>query len=138
MHILEESYDHVSYDSTYLINLHSNEYSQKFHYCLFAVKLNSCVGSCNTVNDLSNNVCVPDKTEVLSLSLFNMIAGRNKSKILTRDISCESKCRFDGRNVIQINGGITINVNVSVKNVMYVKEIIFGVVLHVVVKMENI
>ena len=26
------------------------------------------------------------------------------------------------KNVIQINGGITINVNVSVKNVMYVKK----------------
>ena len=27
-----------------------------------------------------------------------------------------------GENVIQINGGITINVNVSVKNAMYVKK----------------
>ena len=41
-------------------------------------------------------------------------------------------------NVIQINGGITINVDVSVKNVIYVKKIIFGILLHVVVKMENI
>ena len=43
-----------------------------------------------------------------------------------------------GKNVIQINGGIMINVNVSVKNVMYVKKIIFGILLHAVVKMENI
>ena len=43
-----------------------------------------------------------------------------------------------GKNVIQINGGITIKVDVSVKNVIYVKKIIFGIVLHVVVKMENI
>ena len=41
-------------------------------------------------------------------------------------------------NVIQINGGITINVDVSVKNNIYVKNIIFGVLLHVVVKMGNI
>ena len=41
-------------------------------------------------------------------------------------------------NVIQINGGITVNVDVSVKNIMYVKKIIFGILLHVVVKMENI
>ena len=40
-------------------------------------------------------------------------------------------------NVIQINGGITINVNVSVKN-MYVKKIMFGILLHAVVKMENV
>ena len=41
-------------------------------------------------------------------------------------------------NVIQINGEITINVDVREKNVMDVKKIIFGILLHVVVKMENI
>ena len=41
-------------------------------------------------------------------------------------------------NIIQINGGITINVDVNVKIVMYVKKIIFGILLHVIVKMENI
>ena len=41
-------------------------------------------------------------------------------------------------NVIQINGVIKKNVNVSVKNVMYVKKIMFGILLHVIVKMENI
>ena len=35
-------------------------------------------------------------------------------------------------SVIQINGGITVNVNVRVKNVMYVKKIIFETLLHVV------
>ena len=41
-------------------------------------------------------------------------------------------------NVIQINGGITINVDVSVKNIIYVKKILFEILIHVVVKMENI
>ena len=41
-------------------------------------------------------------------------------------------------NVIPNNGGIMINVNASVKNVMYVKEIIFGIILHVDAKIENI
>ena len=40
--------------------------------------------------------------------------------------------------VIQTNCGILINVNVSVKNVMYVKKIMFGILLHVIVKIENI
>ena len=80
-----------------LINLHPNEYSQKFHYYPFAVKLDGCVGSCNTLNDLSDKVCVPNKTENLKLSVFNMITGINESKILTKDISCDFKCRFDGR-----------------------------------------
>ena len=42
------------------------------------------------------------------------------------------------KNVIQINGEITINIDVSIKNVMYVQKIIFSILLHVVVKMENI
>ena len=80
-----------------LINLYSNEYSQEFHYYPFAVKLDRCVGSCNTLNDLSNKVCIPNKTEDLNLSVFNMITGINESKTLTKHISCECKCRFDGR-----------------------------------------
>ena len=36
------------------INLHPNEYSQESHYYPFTVKLDKCVGSCNTLNDLSN------------------------------------------------------------------------------------
>ena len=66
-----------------LINLHPNEYSQEFHYYPFAVKLDRCVGSCNTLNDLSNKACVPNKTEDLNLSVFNMIARINQSKTLT-------------------------------------------------------
>ena len=40
--------------------------------------------------------------------------------------------------VIQINGKIMINVDVSVKNVIYVKKIMFRILLHAVVKIENI
>ena len=70
--------------------------------------------------------------------MFDMITGINKSKTLTKHISWECKCRFDGKNVIQINGGITINVDVNVKIFMYLKKIMFGILLHVIVKMENI
>ena len=38
----------------------------------------------------------------------------------------------------QIIDGIMINVDMSVKNIIYVKMIIFGILLHVPVKMENI
>ena len=63
-----------------------------------------------------------------------MITGTNESKTLTKHILCKCTCRFDGKNVTQINGGITINVIVSVKNVIYVKKIIFGILLQVAVK----
>ena len=34
-----------------LINLHPNEYCQELRYYLIGVKLDRCVGSCNTLND---------------------------------------------------------------------------------------
>ena len=48
-----------------LINLHPVEYSEELHYYPFAVKLGRCFGSCNTLNDLFNKACVPNKTEDL-------------------------------------------------------------------------
>ena len=42
------------------------------------------------------------------------------------------------QNVSQIIGEITINVDASVKNIIYVKKIMFGILLYVIVKMENI
>ena len=82
-----------------LINLHPTEYSQEIHYYPYAVKLEKCVGNCNTLNDLSNRVCIRNKTEDLNMHVFNMITGTNESKILTKDISCECKCRFDGKKM---------------------------------------
>ena len=41
-------------------------------------------------------------------------------------------------NAIQIKIGTRINVDVSVKNIIYVKKVIFEILLHLVMKMENI
>ena len=80
-----------------IINFHPNEYSQELYYYPFAVNLDRCVRSCNTLNDLSNKVCVPNKTEDLNLSLFNMITEINESKTLAEHISCKCKYNFNGR-----------------------------------------
>ena len=66
-------------------------------YYPFPVKLDRCVGSCDILNDLSIKVCVPNKTEDLNLSMFNMITRINKLKTLTKHVSCKSKCKLDGR-----------------------------------------
>ena len=78
--------------------------------------------------------CVPNKIEDLNLSVFNMITGISESKTLTKHILCNCKCKFDGNNIIQINGGITTNVDVSVKKFIYVKKIL----VNIFVKMKNI
>ena len=43
---------------TTVINFHPSEYSP------FAIKLDRCVDSYNTLNDLSNKVCVPKKQNI--------------------------------------------------------------------------
>ena len=42
------------------------------------IKLDRCVGICNTLSDLSNKVYVPNKIEDLNLSLFIIITGIQK------------------------------------------------------------
>ena len=56
-----------------LINLNLNEHIHELHYYAFVVKLDGCVGSCNSLNVLSNEVCVQEKTKEINLSMFNMI-----------------------------------------------------------------
>ena len=41
-------------------------------------------------------------------------------------------------NVIQTSDIITINVNVSLKNIAYVRKIMLGILLHEVVKMKSV
>ena len=60
-------------------NLHPNEYDQEFYNYSFAVELDRCVRSCNTLNDVSNKICIPNKTEDLNLIMFKMITGINES-----------------------------------------------------------
>ena len=40
-------------------------------------------------------------------------------------------------NVIEIKNGIMINLDVSVKNIIYVKNILFGILVYVFMKMVN-
>ena len=52
-----------------------------------------------------------------------MITEIDESKTLTKHISCGCKCRFDGKNVIQINGGTIINVDWNINNVITPKRL---------------
>ena len=122
-----------------LIDSYPNEYSHEFHYYPFAVKLDKCVGNCNSLNDLSYEICVINKTKDLNLSLFNMITWINESKTLTKHIWCECKCRFDGRkcNSDQWWNNYKCRCECKKRHVSW-KKIMFGIFLHVITKMENI
>ena len=47
----------------------------------FAVNLDRFVGSCNAFSDLSNKICVPNKTKDLNLNVFNTRTGINELKV---------------------------------------------------------
>ena len=59
------------------MTLYPNDYGQDFYYYPFTIKLDKCAGSCKTLNDLPNKVSVPNTTEDLNLSIFNIITGIN-------------------------------------------------------------
>ena len=106
------------------------------HYYPFAIKLDRCVGSCNTINDLSNKVCVPNKPEDLNLSLFNMIIGISESKALTKHVSYKCICRSDGRNCKSDQRWNIDKYQYECKKSHYLKKIVFGTLPYVTV--ENI
>ena len=51
------------------MNLYPNEYSQELRYYLFAVNVDRCARSCNTLDNLSSWKCVSNETENLYLHL---------------------------------------------------------------------
>ena len=48
------------------------------------LNLDRSIGSFNTLNDLSNKVCLPNKTEDLDVVVSNRMIGINESEILTK------------------------------------------------------
>ena len=58
------------------------------------VELDRRVGSCNTLTDLSNKVCIPNRAEDLNLNVFNMVTQTNELTALAKHIY-KSKYRFD-------------------------------------------
>ena len=49
-----------------LIDLNPDEHNEGLRYYPFMVNLDRCNGICSTFNDLSNRICVPNKTEDLN------------------------------------------------------------------------
>ena len=76
------------------------------------INLDRCNGSCNTLDDPSDKICVPNETENLNLRVFNIKIGINES--------------------------MNVRVSGKIKKNMCAIKIIFGILLHVLVKVVNI
>ena len=105
---------------------------------IFGADMVASVHTDNTFNDLSNKVSLPNKTEDSNLSMLNIITGIDESRTLTKHVSCRCKCKFDGRRYNLNYWQNNENANVSVKNIMYVQKIMLSILLHVLVKNENL
>ena len=105
---------------------------------IFGADMVASVHTDNTFNDLSNKVSLPNKTEDSNLSMLNILTGIDESRTLTKHVSCQCKCKFDGRRYNLNYWQNNENANVSVKNIMYVQKIMLSILLHVLVKNENL
>ena len=84
--------------------------------------IDKCSGSCNFVNDLSTKVSVPRQTKNVNLKVFNMITRIIEKKTSIKHISCDCKCKLNGKYTVQIRNGIMINVNTSIKKYLTCKK----------------
>ena len=70
--------------------------------------------------------------------MFNTITGINESKTLTKHISCECNCKFDRTKCNSNQWWNNDKCQCEYQNILYVKKIMSEVLLHVIMKMENI
>ena len=74
-----------------IINLNTNE---SLLY-LYSVKINKCKGSCNTINDPYDKICVLDNIKNTNVKVFNLILKINETRHIESYIRCTCKCRLD-------------------------------------------
>ena len=63
----------------------------ELNYYEFMVSLDKCSGHCNAAADLSTKICVPSKTKVINIKVFNMIIRIDEAKTLIKHISFDCK-----------------------------------------------
>ena len=86
-----------------LIDLNLDEHNQGLCHYPFIISLDRCNGIYNTVDNPSSRICVLNKTEDASLKVFNKLTRRNDAKELIKSISCNWKCKFNGKKYFKVN-----------------------------------
>ena len=95
-----------------LINLNPNE----LHYYQFVVSLGRYNRRCNTLDDPSGKIYVPNKKENVNLIAFNVITSINESKTLIKSIFHKTiNVNLMVENIIQVKSGVIINTDVGAK-----------------------
>lgn len=67
------------------------------NYYLFMFSLCRCDGSCNSVEDPSGRMSIPNIIKDVNWEVFNITRWINGSKTSMNYTSCEYRCKFDGK-----------------------------------------
>ena len=61
----------------------------------FNIKVNKCIGNCNSINDPYAKVCVPDTVKDLNVRVFNLMSRNNETRHIEWHKTCKCICRLD-------------------------------------------
>ena len=51
--------------------------------------------SCNSVDDLSGKICVPNKTNDVNVKACDMVTNKNETTTMLKHISCDCKWKYN-------------------------------------------
>ena len=60
----------------------------------FGVKINSCSGNCNNINNPYVKICVPDTVKDLNLRVFNLMSRTDETRHIEWHKTCKCICRL--------------------------------------------
>ena len=61
----------------------------------FSIKVNTCSGSCNNINDLYAKLCVPVVVKNINVKVFNLMQFSNQTKHIEWHETCKCKCKLN-------------------------------------------
>ena len=61
----------------------------------FSVKINSCSGNCNSINNPYAKICVPDVVKNLNVKVFNLMTLTNETRSIKWHKTCKCTCRLN-------------------------------------------
>ena len=59
----------------------------------YSITINKCKGSCNTINDPYDKLCVPDIIKNINVKVFSLMSRTNETRHIEWHKTC--KCRLD-------------------------------------------
>ena len=74
-----------------IININKNEPQ----FCSYSVKISTCSGSCNNINDPYAKLCVPDVSKNMNVKVFNLISVTNQTRCIKWHEICNCICRLN-------------------------------------------